>query len=867
MDSSPRPPRRFSRWQTTKRTFKFGEIAINNNCSDATKISQPTKGDNGIVKNRNCGSSPVNLKPDAISPPKEQQAAQNAACTNGNLSDTSVRSADSQSIKNKSLEQRTCYVALGSKCSLVKPTETQKEKTNTVTEKSNVPPSDIEKSTPQSSVSKDQPSINSVHSASNSSHENNTSAKEPKKVKRRLIVTEDYSQNSATDKENKADSQPFSPFKKSRLADTSKVKNVSNISDEAATPDISVTGNSRQSFLRDRSLLTPAEKLMKNRQYPYSVSRSKGKTIQEKKTTKQKTIKDNLVKLPSTSKQEMKSKNNHQVDKSDKKVVGKDDTLQIQDVLAADSKNNHDASTNHSEKNRSYKNSPPHLPNGTEKQDTVGRRGLRDRSLLPTPESVQQHRQYPMEFYFSAKQLSDHSSSTISNASLKKTPPHTEPPSKVKVKTKNKKPEENDKQATVGKKVPTPSHSVSVNKHSETDGEENLEFMNYDHKKFSSRKTKRGSMESDFNSDKDDKVNKKINKKSPELSLDTNSFNGGPSKQKMGAKHKSSVTALIPSHVRQCSLSTSNSKHTSQTETFGKKKSFSHDKVATNKRKVASSSSDVTSDSNCDSMDDEIQPTLHDKPPTQLSLNHPRTSSNLPVCKTKAAHRQKSSVVIDKLHILSVAPSHGKKKLKAVKEQSKGKKTKSVTPVPLLAVSRSETCHNDTIVGTKKIIRKRNLYSEMEQLEESYSSSSDDERGKDKMVRLWCPGDHHRRGTDITAYDVVLQAVMDTEDLLCKQETLARQRVIQKVMRGFKSSIRTKISKLVQMKELQKTIQQKKKACNKLMSSLAEQNKKKAELQKIIRSMTDNGKDVNMLKIDFWMKGYSQAIAGVDMSS
>lgn len=30
--------------------------------------------------------------------------------------------------------------------------------------------------------------------------------------------------------------------------------------------------------------------------------------------------------------------------------------------------------------------------------------------------------------------------------------------------------------------------------------------------------------------------------------------------------------------------------------------------------------------------------------------------------------------------------------------------------------------------------------------------------------------------------------------------------------------------------------------------------------------MTDNGKDVNMLKIDFWIKGYSQAIAGVDLS-
>lgn len=621
---------------------------------------------------------------------------------------------------------------------MVKPTKTQKEKTNTVTDKSNVSASSVEKSTSQSNVSKAPPSTNSGHSASNSSLENNTLTKEPKKVKRRLIVTEDYSQNSATDKENKAESQPFSPCKKSRLADTSKIKNVSQISDEAATPDISVTGNSRQSFLRDRSLLTPAEKLMKNRQYPYSVSRSKAKTIQEKKTTKQKTIKENLVKLQSSSKQEMKSKNNHLMDKSDKKVSGKDVTLQIQDVSAADSKNNHDTSANQSDKNRSYKNSPPRPQNGTEKQDTGGRRGLRDRSLLPTPKSVQQQRQYPMEFYFSAKQLSDQSSSSLSNTSLQKTtPPHTELPSKVKVKSKNKKTEEKDQQATVGKKVPVPSHTDSVNKRSDEAIEENLEFMNYDHKKFSSRRTKRGSMESDLNSDKDEKVTKKINKKNSELSLDKNSFNGGTSKQKLGGKHKSSVTALISSHVRQSSLSTSNSKHTSQTETFSKKsKSFSHDKVASNRSKVASSNSDVTSDSNCDSMDDEIRPTLHDKPPTHLSLNHLRTSSNLPVRKTKVAHRQKSSVVVDKLHILSVSPSKEKKTFKAVKEKAvaKGKKTKSMTPVPLTAVSRNDTYQNDTIVGTQKIIRKRNLYNELERLEESYSSSSEDERGKVLIV-------------------------------------------------------------------------------------------------------------------------------------
>ncbi|GFN78222.1 hypothetical protein PoB_000472800 [Plakobranchus ocellatus] len=179
--------------------------------------------------------------------------------------------------------------------------------------------------------------------------------------------------------------------------------------------------------------------------------------------------------------------------------------------------------------------------------------------------------------------------------------------------------------------------------------------------------------------------------------------------------------------------------------------------------------------------------------------------------------------------------------------------------------SRTGSAIDETVLVRNKVPRKRKLVDQLYQTETSEKGKKTLQHGKSQQVLLWCEEEQTRPTSDVTAYDVIFQAVLDLEKELSEtSEDRAAERLIKKVFSGFKRNIKWTIAQELSLRELEKNVRERKKRCKKLASDIATKHAESISLQKEIEYL-ESEKDGDLRKISDWMRSFSQLmLAGQD---
>ncbi|BFZ02838.1 hypothetical protein BsWGS_05877 [Bradybaena similaris] len=168
-------------------------------------------------------------------------------------------------------------------------------------------------------------------------------------------------------------------------------------------------------------------------------------------------------------------------------------------------------------------------------------------------------------------------------------------------------------------------------------------------------------------------------------------------------------------------------------------------------------------------------------------------------------------------------------------------------------VTRANLSTNETEIVHKKLPRKRKLLEEQDEEEGSSTRRIKKNEGRSK-------GGRSRKAARVSAFDVILEAVTDTEDrLLAETEDDAfGQRLVRRAMGTLKKKIQPLITGVEEIKNLQHEIRQKNSNIRKLSAEISEQQQLRAQLSKEMRNGIGIDQDLDLISVSETMKAYAQ---------
>ncbi|CAL1541032.1 unnamed protein product [Lymnaea stagnalis] len=173
------------------------------------------------------------------------------------------------------------------------------------------------------------------------------------------------------------------------------------------------------------------------------------------------------------------------------------------------------------------------------------------------------------------------------------------------------------------------------------------------------------------------------------------------------------------------------------------------------------------------------------------------------------------------------------------------------------SVTMNDVSINSTILSSQKTQRKRNLVTELTTILEGEQAA----KGCGRKIKLWCPGNNSRPGSEVTAYDVILEDIEILEDnLRSAEENDAGKRLVGRVMRGLKQSMTTMISQVLEVKDLETGLKKQRVRNKRLLTDLTDLEKQKQKLRGEMQAIGKDNHHKNMMLANSWMNDFRQLV-------
>uniref|UniRef100_A0A2C9LXU0 Uncharacterized protein n=1 Tax=Biomphalaria glabrata TaxID=6526 RepID=A0A2C9LXU0_BIOGL len=201
-------------------------------------------------------------------------------------------------------------------------------------------------------------------------------------------------------------------------------------------------------------------------------------------------------------------------------------------------------------------------------------------------------------------------------------------------------------------------------------------------------------------------------------------------------------------------------------------------------------------------------------------------------------------------------PAGTKKKIASRKRSS------SQATINSVMIKSQENSINSTVLNSQKTQRRRNLIKDLATIEENVSPQA---KKKDKLrsVQMRCEEGTSRPGSDVTAFDVLLENIESIEQKLMEDELdMNNQRIVTKVMNDLKHQLEQLLMKRLDLKSIERELRKTKARCSQLKEDISKKQKDNMELSSQVQALQN--KDLDLLLVSGWMTDYTKLMETLD---